>query len=104
VNDGDIVPVGGGVQVIATPGHTAGHVSYFVPGHGGVLFAGDAAGHLFGRIGKPALIFTEDMPQAKESMRKLAALEFETACFGHGTVLKGRASIEFRQYVERMAK
>ena len=104
VNDGDVVPVSGGVQVIATPGHTTGHVSYFVPGHGGVLFAGDAAGHMFGRIGKPALIFTEDMAQAKQSMRKLAALEFETACFGHGTVLKGRANIEFRRYVERMAK
>jgi glyoxylase-like metal-dependent hydrolase (beta-lactamase superfamily II) len=104
VNDGDVVPVGGGVQVIHSPGHTAGHVSYFVEGHGGVLFAGDAAGHLFGRIGKPALIFTEDMALARESMRKLAALEFETACFGHGTVLKGRANIEFRRYVERMAK
>ncbi|HVP04501.1 MAG TPA: MBL fold metallo-hydrolase [Dehalococcoidia bacterium] len=104
VEDGDVVPAGGGVKVIATPGHTLGHVSYFVEGHGGVLFAGDAAGHLFGRIGKPALIFTEDMALARESMRKLAAMEFETACFGHGTVLKGRANVEFRRYVERMSK
>jgi glyoxylase-like metal-dependent hydrolase (beta-lactamase superfamily II) len=104
VKDGDIVPVGGGVRVIETPGHTAGHVSYFVEGHGGVLFAGDAAAHMFGRIGKPALIFIEDMTLAKLSMRKLAELEFETACFGHGTVLKGRANIEFRRYVERMAR
>ncbi len=104
VNDGDVVPVGGGLQVIGTPGHTAGHVSFFVPEHGGVLFAGDAAAHMFGRLGKPALIFTEDMAQAKESMRKLAALEFETACFGHGTVLKGGANLDFRRYVERMAK
>jgi glyoxylase-like metal-dependent hydrolase (beta-lactamase superfamily II) len=103
-NDGDVVPVAGGLQVIATPGHTAGHVSYLLPGHGGVLFAGDAAGHMLGRVGKPLLIFTEDMAQAKESIRKLAALDFETACFGHGTVLKGRANIEFRRYVERMAK
>lgn len=104
VNDGDVVPVGGGVQVIHTPGHTMGHVSYRVEGHGGVLFAGDAAGHMFGRIGKPALIFTEDMALARESMRKLAVLEFETACFGHGTVLKGRANVEFRRYVERLAR
>jgi glyoxylase-like metal-dependent hydrolase (beta-lactamase superfamily II) len=104
VNDGDVVPVGGGVKVLHTPGHTMGHVSYLVEGHGGVLFAGDAAGHLFGRVGKPALIFTEDMAAAKESMARLAALEFETACFGHGTVLKGKANAEFRRYVERMAK
>ena len=101
---GAIIPVAGGVQVIHTPGHTAGHVSYLMPGHGGVLFAGDAAGHVFGRLGKPALIFTEDMAAAKESIRKLAALEFDTACFGHGGVLKGKASVEFRRYVERRAR
>jgi glyoxylase-like metal-dependent hydrolase (beta-lactamase superfamily II) len=102
--DGAVVPAAGGVQVIHTPGHTMGHVSYLMPGHGGVLFAGDAAGHLFGRLGKPALIFTEDMGAAKGSMAKLAALEFDTACFGHGGVLKGKANVEFRRYVERRAK
>jgi glyoxylase-like metal-dependent hydrolase (beta-lactamase superfamily II) len=102
--DGAVVPVAGGVQVIHTPGHTAGHVSYLMPGHGGVLFAGDAAGHVFGRLGKPALIFTEDMAAAKASMRKLAALDFDTACFGHGGVLKGKANIEFRKYIEKRAR
>jgi glyoxylase-like metal-dependent hydrolase (beta-lactamase superfamily II) len=104
VEDGASIPVGGGVKVIHTPGHTMGHVSYLVEGHGGVLFAGDAAGHLLGRIGKPALIFTEDMPKARESMAKLAALEFDTACFGHGSVLKGKANVEFRKYIEKRAK
>ena len=102
--DGAVVQVAGGVQVVHTPGHTAGHVSYLMPGHGGVLFAGDAAGHVFGRLGTPALIFTEDMAAAKESIRKLAALEFDTACFGHGGVLKGKANLEFRRYVERRAR
>jgi glyoxylase-like metal-dependent hydrolase (beta-lactamase superfamily II) len=102
--DGAVVQVAGGVQVVHTPGHTAGHVSYLMPGHGGVLFAGDAAGHVFGRLGTPALIFTEDMAAAKESIRKLAALEFDTACFGHGGVLKGKASAEFKRYVERKAR
>jgi glyoxylase-like metal-dependent hydrolase (beta-lactamase superfamily II) len=104
VNDGDIVPVGGGVKVIATPGHTMGHVSYLVEGHGGILFAGDAAAHMFGRLGKPIGMFTENMAMAKDSIRKLAALEFETACFGHGSVVKGRANLEFRRYVERLSR
>jgi glyoxylase-like metal-dependent hydrolase (beta-lactamase superfamily II) len=104
INDGDVLPIGGGVRVIHTPGHTAGHVSFFVEGHGGVLFAGDAAGNAFGRIGKPLLMFTEDMDEAKASMRKLAELEFDTACFGHGRVLKGKANLAFRRYVEKMAR
>jgi glyoxylase-like metal-dependent hydrolase (beta-lactamase superfamily II) len=102
--DGATIPVAGGVRVIHTPGHTMGHVSFLVEGHGGILFAGDAAAHMFGRLGKPALIFTEDMAQAKESMAKLAALEFDTACFGHGSVLKGRANVEFRKYIEKRAR
>jgi glyoxylase-like metal-dependent hydrolase (beta-lactamase superfamily II) len=102
--DGTVVPVAGGVRVIHTPGHTMGHVSYLMPGHGGVLFAGDAAGHLFGKLAKPLGMFTEDMDVAQESIRKLAALEFDTACFGHGGMLKGKANIEFRRYVERRAR
>ncbi len=104
INDGDELPMGGGVRVIHTPGHTAGHVSFFVEGHGGVLFAGDAAANTFGRFGKPLLMFTEDMGEVKRSMRKLAALDFDTACFGHGRVLKGTANLAFRRYVEKMAE
>ncbi len=104
INDGDELPMGGGVRVIHTPGHTAGHVSFFVEGHGGVLFAGDAAANTFGRFGKPLLMFTEDMGEVKRSMRKLAALDFDTACFGHGRVLKGKANLAFRRYVEKMAE
>lgn len=103
VNDGDILPIAGGVKVIHTPGHTLGSVAFLIEGHGGVLFAGDAAAHMFGRLGKPMLLFTEDMGQVRESMRKLAALEFETACFGHGSVVKGKANAKFRRYVEKMA-
>ncbi|MCH8052184.1 MAG: MBL fold metallo-hydrolase [Chloroflexi bacterium] len=104
INDGDELAIGGGVRVIHTPGHTAGHVSFFVERHGGVLFVGDAAANMMGRFGKPLLMFTEDMDEVGKSMRKLAALEFDTACFGHGRVLKGKANLAFRRYVEKMAQ
>jgi glyoxylase-like metal-dependent hydrolase (beta-lactamase superfamily II) len=104
VQDGETLPIAGGLHAIHTPGHTAGHVSYLWPRHGGVLFAGDAAGHMFGRLGTPLGMFTEDMAQARESIRRLAGLEFDTACFGHGGVLKGKAHAAFRRYVEKMAR
>ena len=103
VQDGEVLSAGGGMRVIHTPGHTAGHVAYLWQGAGGVLFAGDAAGQLFGRLGLPAPMFTEDMEQARQSVRKLAELEFDSACFGHGGVLKGKANAAFRRYVEKMA-
>lgn len=104
VSDGEELPVAGGITAVHTPGHTAGHTAYLWRGAHGVLFAGDAAGHIFGRLGPPFGMFTEDMDQAKESMRKIAALEFETACFGHGGVIKGKAHAAFRRYIERMAR
>ena len=104
VQDGDVLPLAGGLKAVHTPGHTAGHLAYLMPGHGGVLFAGDAAGNLFGRLGPPLGMYTEDMAQAKESIRKLAELEFDAACFGHGGVLKGKANAAFRRLVERLAR
>jgi glyoxylase-like metal-dependent hydrolase (beta-lactamase superfamily II) len=107
-NDGDQLPAGGGMLAIHTPGHTAGHLSFLWPQNGGVLFAGDAAGNLLGRLGPPtnALggMFTEDLAAANESFRKLAELEFEIACFGHGGPIKGKAHAAFRRRVERMAR
>jgi glyoxylase-like metal-dependent hydrolase (beta-lactamase superfamily II) len=106
VVDGDELPIGGGLKVVHTPGHTAGHVSYLWPQSGGVLFAGDAAGKLT-EVGPPVGMFgmfTEDHEQAKESFRKLAALEFDTACFGHGGALTGKAHADFRRAVEKMAR
>jgi len=104
VRDGQELPVAGGMKAVHTPGHTAGHLSYLLAGHGGVLFAGDAAGNIFGRLGPPLGMFTEDMAQAKLTLRKLAELEFDTACFGHGRVLKGKANAAFRRLVERLAR
>lgn len=104
LNDGDTLPAAGGLKAVHTPGHTAGHTAYLFPGHGGVLFVGDAGANLLGRLGMPLGLFTQDMTTARESIRKIAALEFDTACFGHGAVLKGGANARFRRLVEKLAR
>jgi glyoxylase-like metal-dependent hydrolase (beta-lactamase superfamily II) len=106
-NDGDEIPAAGGMRAIHTPGHTAGHLAFLWPQSGGVLFAGDAAGNFLG-LGPPVnamgSMFTEDIPAAKESFRKLAELEFDVACFGHGGPIKGKAHAAFRRAVEKLAR
>jgi glyoxylase-like metal-dependent hydrolase (beta-lactamase superfamily II) len=107
VVDGDELPIAGGLKVVHTPGHTAGHVSYLWPESGGVLFAGDAAGkfrEIQPPVGGLASMFTEDPEAAKESFRKLAALEFDTVCMGHGGVLTGQAHAAFKRAVEKLAR
>jgi len=104
VEDEMEIPAASGMKVIHTPGHTAGHVSFLKPDQGGVLFVGDAAANMFGGVGTPISMFTEDMEQARASIRKIAELEFDAACFGHGGVLKGQANIAFRRWVEKQAR
>jgi hypothetical protein len=49
-------------------------------------------------------MFTVDHELAKESFRKLAALEFDTVCMGHGGTLTGQAHAAFKRAVEKMAR
>jgi glyoxylase-like metal-dependent hydrolase (beta-lactamase superfamily II) len=102
VEDGEELPVGSGIRVVHTPGHTPGHISLLMPSRR-LLFVGDAAANLMGLRESPAL-FTEDVEQARASIRKLADLEFDTACFGHGRVLRGEANLRFRRLVERLVR
>jgi glyoxylase-like metal-dependent hydrolase (beta-lactamase superfamily II) len=93
VEDGDVLPVGGGVRVIHTPGHTIGHVAFLADVGGGVLFVGDAAAHMT-RLGLSMLY--EDEQRGVQSLAKLARLDFEVACFAHGRPIVGGASERFR--------
>ncbi len=102
IGDGDELPIGGGVRVVHTPGHTPGHVSFLMPSRG-VLFVGDAAANTL-RLGMPNAMMTLDQARAKESIRKLAELEFDVACFGHGRVLVGQANLKFRRLAAKLAR
>jgi len=79
VQDGDEVF---GLQIIGTPGHTAGHICVFEPGTG-VLVAGDALRTTAGLAGSDPQ-YTDDATQAAASVRKLAALDVRTILPGHG--------------------
>lgn len=88
VSDGDTVF---GLRIVATPGHTAGHVAVFDEA-GGVLVAGDALNTSDGNVTGPNPSFSSDMPTAMASVAKLGALRFETLLVGHGDPITSGAS------------
>lgn len=92
VNDGDSLSFAGGIEVIHTPGHSAGHISLYLPRDGGILIVGDAAIHVMGLRYPPVF---EDMAVGMASLRRLAGLRFDTAVFMHGKTLNGGASKRF---------
>jgi glyoxylase-like metal-dependent hydrolase (beta-lactamase superfamily II) len=80
VDDGEIVL--DDFLVIATPGHTSGHVSYFYRPEQ-ALFAGDALAVIAGRIRFMARPVTLDLPSARRSMEKILTLRPRFVCPGH---------------------
>ena len=79
LRDGDDVF---GLRVVATPGHTAGHMAVF-DGDTRVLVAGDALTNTDGLAGSNPQ-FTENKAAAVASVRKLARLAPRTILVGHG--------------------
>jgi len=79
-----------GLRVIATPGHTPGHVCVFDPA-GSVLILGDAMNNI-DKLSGPNPQYTADMAQAHQSVKKLAKLTFQRAVFGHGDPIDKGAS------------
>ena len=86
--EGQVLPVLGGLQVVETPGHSPGHLSYFVPS-AGILFCGDSM-RSDGKRGFRASRSRNDWDhaQANASVRKQAGLGARIVCPGHGPVVR----------------
>jgi len=94
VNDGDELPIAGGLQAIHASGHCAGQLAYLWPQQGGVLFAADACANLMG-LGWS--LGYEDLEQGRRDLQKLAQHDFQVACFGHGNAITQEAAARFRK-------
>jgi glyoxylase-like metal-dependent hydrolase (beta-lactamase superfamily II) len=92
LSDGDVLPLVGGIQVVHTPGHSAGHVALLLPSEG-VLLAADLCSHV---LGLAYSTLYEDQALGRQSILKASALSFDTAVFGHGRPLRGQANKQLR--------
>ncbi|MFD0384251.1 MBL fold metallo-hydrolase [Streptomyces stramineus] len=92
LHDGDTLDWGEDVRVLHVPGHTAGGIALHLP-TSGVLFTGDTIAN----DPRPILgVFNVDRRQAIDSFHRQAALDTDTACFGHGAPLTGGAGAALR--------
>jgi glyoxylase-like metal-dependent hydrolase (beta-lactamase superfamily II) len=92
LNHGDVLDIGGGLEVIHTPGHTAGHLCFLWKRDRGLLITGDAAANM---MGLNYVVGYDDIDTGKTSLAKLAQLDFEAAVFGHGKPILSGASTKF---------
>lgn len=87
--DGDMVSE---LEIIESPGHTAGHISV-LDAASGILVAGDALNGENGGVVGPNPGFSDDIDLANASVAKLAGFDYEVVLFGHGEpVLEGAST------------
>lgn len=97
VRDGDELDFAGGARVLAVPGHTPGSVAIHLPGPK-VLFTGDTVAAT--PTGEVILgVFNLDETRMLDGFRRLAELDVETACFGHGDPVVADAGAALREAV-----
>jgi glyoxylase-like metal-dependent hydrolase (beta-lactamase superfamily II) len=100
IEDGQLLPMLGGLQVIHTPGHTPGSICLYA-GQQKLLFVGDALQVIRGRVTFASSVFSEDLPLAKASVGRLAALDVETIAFSHYPPWREGANEVLRQLAAR---
>ncbi|MDX1994531.1 MAG: MBL fold metallo-hydrolase [bacterium] len=93
IQDGDTLPIGGGIQAIHTPGHTSDNFSFYWPQER-VLFAPDLLNTQRGPLGMTPKLITWNMDAAISSARKVLALNPEVICVGHGAAARAPFDLE----------
>ena len=96
-----MLPILGGLQVIHTPGHAPGHVSFWHPANK-LLITGDVIFYLMNKMTLPLAFLTADMEENKRSIKKVLALKPETVLFGHGQPIVRTAAAPLQEFAQRV--
>ena len=102
LQDGEVLPLAGGVRIVATPGHTFGHASLYLE-RSKTLIAGDALTSGDGTLHGPSAQATPDMQTAGQSVGKLADLDVQSVVAYHGGVVREDANGQLKRVAGEMA-
>ena len=93
LSGGEELPFHGGIVVVPTPGHTPGHVCYYLKAHR-VLVAGDSLRAENGVLIGPSPLATPDMRRAIASLKNLQPYRIDAVLCYHGGI--ARQDVEAR--------
>lgn len=88
VTDGELLPWCGGIRIVATPGHTPGHISLYLPAEK-TMIAGDAVVIEDGKLNLANPRYTLHMDDAVRSVQRLLDYDIRQLICYHGGVFQG---------------
>jgi len=97
LTDGQVLDIAGGIEVVATPGHTVGHVAFHLTGPG-VVIGGDVVFNVFSLRPSPAFLCWRQEPNLA-SVARLAAREPAALALAHGRAVTDDPAGRLRQLV-----
>ena len=101
LHDGDVLPMLGGLEVIHTPGHTAGSVCLY-GARDRVLFVGDALQRRRGKIAFASALYSDDVRAAERAVKRLLAYDVDVVVFSHYPPLHEGANDALRDLARRI--
>ena len=102
IQDGQVLPILGGLRVVHTPGHSAGSICLYAE-RLKLLFVGDALQVIRRKVTFASKVFSEDLPMARASVARMAELDVETIAFSHYPPLRDGANEVLRALAARAA-
>lgn len=100
LEDGEVIPLCGGIQVIHAPGHSEGNSSYLVK-NSKVLIAGDTVFYDKGGITEPPERYCLDAKMAKKNLEILLRCDFDALLYAHGPKIVKGARKKVEELVEK---
>lgn len=97
VEQGIVLDFAGGARVLEVPGHTPGSIALHLP-ELGVLVTGDTIAEHQGQVMLGP--FNLDRGRAWASLQRLATIDVDVACFGHGAPVTSRASTALQRAID----
>ena len=102
VEDGERLPILGGLRVVHTPGHTPGSICLYAE-RLRLLFTGDVLQVVRGRLTYASAFFSHDHAGARSSVDRLAELDVEAIALSHYPPWRDHPNHALRELATRAA-
>lgn len=99
LEDGEVLDIAGGLEVMHTPGHSPGHMA-LLHRLTGTLITGDSIFNVRGLRWSPKALCT-DFAMTKKTATRLAEREYEVAAFTHGPHISDAPREAIRRFLQR---
>jgi glyoxylase-like metal-dependent hydrolase (beta-lactamase superfamily II) len=100
LEDREVVPVCGGIEVIHVPGHSEGNCSYYLRRHKAIIGGDTIFGDPEGNLTPPPERYCLDVEQATREMRRLLDYDFDAFIYTHGKDIMKDAKRRVKELVE----